>query len=229
MHQLVKKAFYRINAYLKIPKSVTDLYWAVKMYLPNNPVVLEAGAHEGFDTFGLSTIWPDGKVYSFEPVPNLFKELKDRVSNKRNVKIYNVALGEVTKTMRMYISSGDSSGSSSLMKPTEHLQIYPGVEFKTTLDVAMTSLNDWSQQEEVARIDLMWLDMQGYEMNALKGASRLLDNVSVIYTELCRRPLYEGMKTQDEYVSFLKHAGFTFVKVIVLSLSHYLISVFSCQ
>ena len=213
MIHLARKVLNRINAYRKISQGVAELHGAVKRYLPKNPIVVEAGAHEGYDTLALATIWPQGKIYAFEPVPILFKELKQRVRNKRNVGLFNVALGEDTRLVKIYISSGDSNGSSSVLKPSGHLKLYPGVAFSETMEVPMISLNEWSMHENIARVDLMWLDMQGYEINALRGASRLLQSVSVVYTELCRSQLYDGMTTQDEYISFLESCGFKLMAV----------------
>src|SRR5258708_2659858 len=155
MIPLARTVLNKINTYRKISQAVTELYLTVKSYLPNDPVVVEAGAHEGYDTFGLATVWPRGKILAFEPVPGLFKELKQRVGNKRNVRLFNVALGENTQQVKMYISSGDSNGSSSVLEPTEHLKLYPGVSFKETLQVSMTSLNDWSVKDNISRVDLI--------------------------------------------------------------------------
>ena len=44
-------------------------------FLPENPVILEAGAHKGKDTVEMAKLWPAGTIHAFEPVPSLFKKL----------------------------------------------------------------------------------------------------------------------------------------------------------
>lgn len=209
-NELVK----RVNAYKGIPPSVTDLYLAIKKYLPNNPTILEAGAHMGYDTYGLTKIWPKGKVYAFEPIPSVYMELVTKVKDRTNVRTFNLALGNQNGTLEMFVSGGASTASSSLLPPTEHMNVFPQVTFQEKVLVPTKKMSDWAKEENVSRIDLLWLDMQGFEVYALMGAGDLLKNVKVIYTELCKKELYSGMFTQDKYIDFLEKAGFTLVSVV---------------
>jgi 2-O-methyltransferase len=211
MVSLYHKVLGRINARRKIPTAVTDLFVAVKKYLPANPSILEAGAHMGFDTYGLAKIWPKAEIYAFEPVPKLYTSLVQRVSSLKNVKTFCMALGEQNDTVAMYVSGGDSTGSSSILKPTVHLARFPGVTFDHTIPVPVKRMDDWAKDQNISRIDFIWLDMQGYEVYALKGAGELLKTVSVIYTELCASELYAGLTTRDEYIRFLNGTGFELI------------------
>lgn len=198
----------RINARRKIPAAVSDLYWTIKKYLPKDPIILEAGAHMGFDTYGLAKMWPRAKVYAFEPVPELYSALVKRVGSMPNVKAFSLALGERNGSVEMYVSGGDSTGSSSILKPTAHLERFPSVTFGNQIQVRLLRTEDWAKEQGVDRIDFIWLDMQGYEVNALKGMGSLLAKVSVIYTELCKDELYSGLVTRDEYIRHLSNIGF---------------------
>ena len=202
-----------MNSYKGIPKSVTELYFSVQRFLPKNPKIIEAGAHLGYDTLGLSKIWPNSMIYAFEPIPYLYNDLAKRLNGKKNVRLFNLALGEKNASVEMYISSGESSGSSSILKPSKHLEMFPDVVFESRKLVQMKTLNQWAKEENVPRIDLMWLDMQGYEVNALKGAGDFIKSVSIIYTELCKSELYEGLCTKDNYISFLNNLGFKLIEV----------------
>lgn len=208
MIRLYEKLIGRINSNRKIPQSVTELYLKTKKYLPKSPIILEAGAHMGFDTFGLAKVWSNGFVYAFEPVPDLYEKLFERLEGLVNAKCYNLALGKENGKIEMHISSGFSTASSSILRPTAHLDLFPTVTFDKKITVPIRRLKDWAIDAKVSRIDLLWLDMQGYEVYALEGAGDLLQNVSVIYTELCRTELYSGLIVQDDYIAFLKKFGF---------------------
>ena len=212
---LFSKISNKFNFYRKIPHSVVEIYREVKNFLPRNPIVLEAGAHMGYDTLGLSKIWPKGFIHAFEPVPALYEALRERVKFRKNVRGYNIALGEKDNvTVTMNVSGGESSGSSSILKPSKHLEMFPGVSFEEQVSVNMRTIQSWATQEKISNIDLMWLDMQGYEVNALKGTGKMLEKVSVIYTELCADELYQGLITKDAYTAFLKESGFELVRQI---------------
>ena len=168
----------------------------------------------GYDTLGLSKIWPKAFIYGFEPIPVLFQSLSERVKFQRNVKIYELALGEEDTSISMYVSDGQSNASSSILKPTKHLELFPGVMFDQKISVRMKRIQTWAREENVNSIDLMWLDMQGYEVNALKGMGDLIKKVKVIYTELCQDELYQGLLTKDAYIHFLEESGFDLISTL---------------
>jgi FkbM family methyltransferase len=213
MTSLRTKLLNRYYSYRQVSHAAYELHEAVKHYLPADPVIVEAGSHEGYDTISLSKLWSRGRVYGFEPVPNLFYAAQERVRKRKNVVIANVALGERSGTTGIYVSGGASNGSSSLLAPAEHLTSYTSVTFGEKLSVPMIALNDWGTRTHIDRIDMMWLDVQGYEVHALRGGDRFLPRVSVIYTEMCRRPLYEGMVTRDDYIEFLAGYGLKLISV----------------
>jgi FkbM family methyltransferase len=213
MASLYIKILSRLNARKGIPASVTELYHRIKKYLPSDPVIIEAGAHMGFDTYGLARIWPKATIHAFEPVPSVYDSLVARLNGLKNAKTYNVALGKENGTVEMYVSGGDSTASSSILKPTVHLEMFPSVTFSSKATVPLRTLRDWAKEEKVPRIDLLWLDMQGYEVYALEGAGDILNNVSVIYTELCRSELYSGLVTQEEYIKFLESLSFELIEL----------------
>lgn len=206
-HELVS----RINSHRRIPPTVTDLYQKVKKLIPKNPVIVEAGAHMGYDTYGLAKIWSKGMVYAFEPIPYVYDNLVERLKKVSNVRTYNLALGQMNGVVEMHVSSGGSTASSSVLKPSVHLAKFPSVTFRSKIEVPVKRIADWAKEEKVSKIDLLWLDMQGYEVNALQGSGNLIQSVSVIYTELCKSELYVGLVTQGEYIDFLKKLGFELI------------------
>jgi FkbM family methyltransferase len=210
---LYQKLIAKIYSRQGIPMPVIELYFFVKKFLPADPIILEAGAHMGFDTIGLSRIWPKAKILAIEPVPNVYEDLVKRVGKLSNVKTLQLALGEKNGVAEMFVSSGDSTASSSILAPTIHLEMFPSVNFNHKIEVPITRLDDLAAHHEIPAIDLMWLDMQGYEPQALEGAGNCLSGVSVIYTELCKSELYAGMMTQNHFIQFLEQNGFKLIWV----------------
>lgn len=177
-------------------------------FLPKNPVIVEAGAHKGKDTVEMARTWPEGMVHAFEPVPRLFEKLESRTKNYPNVRYYQSGLSDKSGRQEIYISSGASDGSSSLLKPKGHLKMYPTVYFDNTLEIDVVTLDDWSRENSIDRVDFMWLDLQGMELNVLQSGMQVIPTVKAIYTEVSRTETYENQCLYQELKDWLSSQGF---------------------
>ncbi|MGQ0522465.1 MAG: FkbM family methyltransferase [Betaproteobacteria bacterium] len=180
----------------------------LRQWLPRDPVIVVAGAHTGHDSVELSGVWPAGHVHAFEPIPELYRQLLRNVRRRKNIATYNIALGDRSGKGRMYVSSGGSDASSSLMKPREHLRAFPDVRFETEIEVRVNTLDEWAGGTAVAQIDLLWLDMQGQELAMLKAAPRTICFVRAIYSEVSLCELYEDAPLYPEIRAWLEDRDF---------------------
>jgi FkbM family methyltransferase len=176
--------------------------------LPRSPVIVEAGAHNGSETLGMSAAMPGCTIHAFEPVPAVFAKLTERTKDLQNVRRYPLALGERNTSSPMFVSSGGTDASSSLLRPKEHLNVSPHVRFESTIDVRTVTLADWARENNVSRVDFFWLDMQGNELAALRGAGDLLDTAAAIYTEVNLIELYEGAPLYHDVRTWIETRGF---------------------
>ncbi len=65
---------------------------------------------------------------------------------------------------KLYIISGKSIASSSLLPPTPAMKgIHNKLDFIESVDVPTMTLDSWADSPEISHIDLLWLDMQGME------------------------------------------------------------------
>jgi FkbM family methyltransferase len=184
-------------------------------FLPADPVIVEAGAHNGSDTLEMARLWPRGQIHAFEPIPHVYRRLEARTAELRNVRTYQIALGAETGTASMWLSSGTGDASSSFLDPKKHLEVFPTIEFRETIEVPVTTLDDWSQSANVTRVDFMWLDLQGYEFAALQHAKRVLPTVSAIVLEVSIEELYADMPLWPEVQAWLQAQGFAIVHQIL--------------
>ena len=177
----------------------------VARYLPENPVILEAGAYDGSESIVMSNKWSAATIYTFEPVPSLYNKLVLKTQNFPRIHTYQLALSDKIGSAQFYLStapwvSNEVSQSSSLLAPKDHLVHAPGVHFDNIINVLTTTIDAWAQEQKVNNIDLLWLDMQGYELQALKAAPKILKTVKAILTEVefveayKDQPLYEEVK-----------------------------------
>jgi FkbM family methyltransferase len=175
------------------------------------PTIVEAGAHSGLDTLSLSKVFSRGTVHAFEPVPELFAKLTKRTRGIVNVRAYNCALGASSGEATLHVSGGRSDGSSSLLRPSGHIRIHPRVTFAASLRVPCVSLDDWARQSGIAKVDFLWLDLQGLERDVLAASTLVLPTVDAIYSEVSLTEMYEGSCLYPDYRLWLEGQGFAVV------------------
>lgn len=176
--------------------------------LPPDPVIVEAGAHAGDDTLAFSKRWPQGRIHAFEPIPNLFAELQKQVADCTNVVCYSSALADKSGTVTMHLSEGSMDASSSVLPPKRHLDYHPDVEFVRQLEVPAITLDDWMTQNQITRLDALWLDLQGFELPVMQASPQALSKVRIVVTEFSDVELYAGQARFSAIHEWLVANGF---------------------
>ncbi len=184
-------------------------------YLPNDPIIIEAGAFIGRNTLRLANHWPNATIYAFEPVNYLFKQLQDTTKDLPNVHCYKQALSDKNGTAQLYISErtdkpGIPNQGNSLHKPKERLKWSPLI-YPRTIDVETITLNSWTQKNNVQHIDLLWLDVQGHAFNILQASTGILKRIKAIFSEVEFIPAYENQVQFQEIKQWLENHNFKFV------------------
>jgi FkbM family methyltransferase len=204
-----------ISGYIHFQFPIEALRLAAS-YLPKNPIIIEAGSYDGTDCIEILRFFPKSTIYAFEPIPYLYKKLVAKAKRYPG-RIYtsNKALSDSVGIADMYVSEepgapGIPSQSSSLLAPKDHL-IYSGTLFKEKIEVQTTTIDAWAAEQGINRIDFMWLDMQGYELHALKASPNILKTVKVILTEVEHVEAYAGQYLFKDMKEWLESEGFTMI------------------
>jgi len=170
--------------------------------LPPRPMVVDGGANKGAVTQRFLAVWPDCRVTAFEPQPRLARKLAKRFADEPRVAVRPVALGEAPATLPLTILARPTL--SSLLPPTGIREKYAGQELPVTdtVEVPVVRLD-----AVVPRADVIKLDVQGFELPALRGASYLLPGVTAVVAEMARSPLYAGQALLPELEAYLEGFG----------------------
>jgi FkbM family methyltransferase len=144
--------------------------------------VFDVGANVGQTVRRITDAFDEAIVYAFEPIPDTFAELKTNIAKLPthcNVQTFNVACGDKTMTERVYLKGLHSQNS---LTPNVNRPQSPDAR---TVDVSVIRLADFVEQKKIKHIDILKLDVEGYELPALRGTSALLqDRVSFVIAEV---------------------------------------------
>jgi FkbM family methyltransferase len=165
-------------------------------------VIAHVGAHYGEEVDEYLANGAE-KIYLFEPLAANCEVIMPKIRNKP-VWLWHVALGAASGTGSMWVSSNEKQ-SSSLLKPTLHTQQYPHITFGEQVEVNIRRLDDCVA---VGTVDFLNMDVQGYELEVLKGGTRTLESVKAIITEVNQAELYENCVQIQELDAFLADFGF---------------------
>ncbi len=184
----------------------------IKQFLPDNPVIVEAGAFDGNDTRKMALQWPNGIIHAFEPVPEIYERLLKNTSMLPNVHHYPLALSDHTGKSEFYISEkpskpGVASQAGSIHKPKERLSYSP-IIFPRMTTVQTITLDQWADENGVSAIDLLWLDTQGHELAILQAAPKMISSIKVILAEVSFIESYEGQPLYEDVVAWMAKHGF---------------------
>lgn len=167
--------------------------------------IIQVGAHIGSELQTLKTL--STNILMFEPQKNIYNQLVKNIENESSIIAENIALGSSAGTLTMYKEHANGGQSSSLMMPALHTVQYPGIVFTDTEEVEVKTLDSYLEGS-TKKYNLMLLDVQGYELEVLKGASNTLKQVDYILSEVNRAELYKGCPMVEELDLYLSSFGF---------------------
>lgn len=176
--------------------------------------ILDVGANSGQYVEEVIRHGYNGRILSFEPIPSVFEQLSKMSRKYRNVRAYNIGMGN-SETELMINVSENLASSSILNVGDASLAAEPKTRTTHQEKIRITTIDTFLKHNEpLDKEILLKLDVQGYELEALKGAILSLKQIKLIQTELSFTMLYEKGPLYDEIVSFLADHGFEIFTII---------------
>jgi len=127
-------------------------------------VVVDVGANIGiYSQFLSRCVGATGLVHSFEPSPDNFRRLSAATRDLSNVRLTQAAIGERSGQSELYVSDKLN---------VDHRAYKADGDSRRAVPTQMVALDDYFKPDE--RVDLIKMDIQGYELHALRGAQRVL-------------------------------------------------------
>jgi FkbM family methyltransferase len=171
-------------------------------------VVLEVGSNRGRFVQQLRSAGYRGRIVSFEPLSKAFAQLETASASDPAWECIRLALGSKAGTATINVSR-NSLSSSLLDMNRRHENAAPGSGFVGTESCAISTLD--SLRDQVLQADdrvYLKLDVQGFELEVLKGAVATLEQVVAVDVELSLVPLYDGSPGVDDVLRYLDQRRF---------------------
>lgn len=165
------------------------------------------GANDGQVALSIDEAFPKRHFYLFEPVPSTFQKLLGNVSSRQNMKCFNLAAGAEEEVLDMFVD--DFAPASSLLPYEDRaIQEFPFLGQGHGFKVEVKPLDEMLQSCGAGEVDMLIMDVQGYEDKVLQGAERTLKFCDVIMGELSLQDLYRGSSTFHSVYQALVREGF---------------------
>ena len=181
--------------------------------------VIQIGAHMGDEVQELNEAEVKNLLL-IEPLEKTFEKLHAyAVLHKENFNsllLERVALGNKTGKVMMHVETVNEGMSSSVLEPQKHLEKYPHIEFNEKEQVEMTTLDNLIAKKELSayHYNALFIDVQGYELEVLKGAIKTLSSVDYIVSEINSKEMYKGCVLVEEMDDYLDQFSFRRVATV---------------
>jgi FkbM family methyltransferase len=169
--------------------------------------VIDVGANVGQFSLLAVTMFPRVHVEAFEPLPVPAATFRRVFDGHPRVRLHQVAIGACAQDAVMNVSHRQDS--SSLLPITDRqTTVFPGTHGVGTESVTVVTLDSAIADGVITAPALLKLDVQGFELEALKGAKRVLRRCDYVYVEVSFVELYKGQALAPEVTAFLEEEGF---------------------
>lgn len=174
----------------------------------NVDLVIDVGAAGGRFGMELREAGYHGSIVSLEPLSGAFSRLEKVCAGDPNWRCMQVALGAADGNAEINVAA--NSDSSSLLEMADrHAETEPDSAYVGTEQIEVRTLDSlWEELAADATHPFLKLDVQGYELEVLKGAKESLPRLSGIQAELSLVPLYEGGPLWREVIDQIEGSGF---------------------
>jgi FkbM family methyltransferase len=183
--------------------------------LDDSKTILDIGSWHLEQSLEFHSIFPSAQIHAFEPVPQSYINCKNKASFYKNINVYNLALTDFIGEASFFEVDVDKSstpnvGASSLFKFKDGMNgsFFNQNWIQKEIKVQANTLDNWCKQNVIDKIDIIWIDVQGAELNVFKGGENILKNTKVIFTEVGLKAYYEGHSLKKDIDNYLLNLGF---------------------
>jgi FkbM family methyltransferase len=175
--------------------------------------IIDVGANTGQFAREISTIFPNARLYCFEPLPETFSILSAwSEKQKESIVPYNLAIGDKECNVEIFLHQNHTPSSSLLRTTGLNEKLYPFTRKQKPICVSQTTLDAVFEAGTIELLPklLIKVDVQGYEDRVIAGGQKTFAAASACILEVCLDTLYEGQTGFKELLMMLNDLGYRY-------------------
>jgi len=182
----------------------------------DQPVIFDVGANVGQTIQKFRAYFEGSVIHSFEPGIDTFEELKRNVEGVADLHLINCGLG-AQREVKTFVEN-EFSDMSSFYEPGQA----GWGKITHRREVQIDTIDDYCERAGVDHIDILKSDTQGYDLEVLRGAGKMLSagKIKLVYLEIIFDDMYQGSPQFDEIYKFLIDHGMTLVSFYDMHYQH---------
>ncbi len=164
-------------------------------------LVFDVGASFGPFVDNIWRVWPDAEIHCFEPEPEYAALLEKRASTNTKLHVCKALVGATARSTQAYYFH---LGASSILPSTDDSTKLESIR---TRSEKMITLDHYCEQQGI-KPDFLKIDVQGFELEVLKGAENALSSIEVVFTEVNHIAVYRSAPLAAELIAWLANRGY---------------------
>jgi len=195
---------------LRVPLPLYRLFQRVRMLTPVGSI-FDVGANIGQFSEWAAKCFPETPIHAFEPLSNCLEDLDKVAARFPRIQTHAFALGDESGEVEMY--ENDFAPSSSLLPMTDrHREIWPKTAQDKKTRIRVRTMDEFTRETDIEGPIFLKIDVQGFELNVLRGGEQTLKDVAVIMSEVQFDAFYENQTDFLQLQNHLAERGFRFLE-----------------
>ncbi|WP_339838903.1 FkbM family methyltransferase [uncultured Flavobacterium sp.] len=180
----------------------------IKKTVPKLDFIIDVGANSGQFSKVASYLYPSAEIEVFEPLPNLYPKIEKIFNANNKITTHNVALGNEVGSIKF--NKNKFGHISSILDISNDNNHYPKEENDLDkIDVLIKTIDSLEFNNKTTKgVSLLKLDVQGYELEVLKGGEKTLNSIDYIVIEANLEQLYVNQPSFTEINAYLNSKNF---------------------
>ena len=178
----------------------------------SEPIIFDVGGNVGQTAKAFLKSFPRGQVHTFEPASKAFEKMSTELAGKDNLIMVNKGLGAKKEERELNLNELDDLNSFLAFGK------YSGGVSAGKDICELVTCDDYAKENNITQIDLLKIDTQGFEMEVLKGAKKMLEkgNIEYVFLEVNFLEHYIGQVSFIKLLEFFKDVSYELITIYPL-------------
>ena len=172
--------------------------------------IIDVGANKGQFSLLVRSLFPEAKIYAFEPLSTPATTYHRLFAHDPRVKIFQYAAGEKRMSTQIHVSRRMDSSSILAMTSLQE-EFFPGTASTHDEKIEIKRLDETISSDDIQSPSLCKLDVQGYESQVLAGCTNIINHFDYIYCEISFLTFYEKQALAADIINIMAKNGFDLV------------------